>query len=95
VEGKKHTMFLVIWRDSDWQEGRHLSYEDRLRELGLFSFGKRRLRRDLRAAFQYLKGDCEKEGNRLCSRVCCDRTRRNGFKSEKGRLRLDITKFFL
>jgi len=75
------------------QEMECLSYEDMLRELGLFSIRKR-LQGEPRAAFQYLKGDCKKEGDRLFSRTCCDRTRGHGFKLKEGRLRLGIMKKF-
>jgi len=46
------------------------------------------------AIFQYLKWGYKKEGDRLFSRVCCDRTRGNDFKLKEGRNRLDRKKKF-
>ena len=72
----------------------HLSYQERLRELGLFSLEKRRLWGDLVAAFQYLKGVYKQEGERLFMRVDSNSMRGNGLKLGQGRFRLDIRRKF-
>ncbi|KAK4805583.1 hypothetical protein QYF61_009348 [Mycteria americana] len=57
----------------------HKSDEERLREVGLFSLEKRRLRGELISLCNYLKGGCREVGVGLFS---------------QGRFRLDITKFY-
>ena len=72
----------------------HLSYEERLRELDLFSLEKRRLRGDLRNASKDLQGGGQEDGPRLCSVVPSDRTRGNGHKLKQRKLQLNARKNF-
>jgi len=72
----------------------HLSYEERLRELGLFSLEERRLRGDLRNIYKYLQGWGQEDGARLCSVVPSDRTRGNGHKLKLRKLQLNMRKNF-
>ena len=52
--------------------------------------GEEKTSRRSESCLSVSKGDYKKEGNRVCNRVCCDKTRRNSFKLKEGKFRLNV-----
>lgn len=73
----------------------YLSSQERIRERGLFTLEKKRLRGELVNTCKYLTGKNEQEETRLFSVRLWDRTRSNGHKLKSTKFHLNTRKHFI
>ena len=91
----RYLLERVQWRATKMIWGlEHLPYEERLRDLGLFSLEKRRLRGNLINVYKYLRCGRQRDLANLFSVVCGDRTTGNGHKMEHRKFRTNMQKNF-
>jgi len=72
----------------------HQIYQERLRELGLFSLEKRRLRQDLTSVYKCLIGASKEDRVRLLV-ICSNRTRGEKHKLKYRKFHLNVRTNFL
>lgn len=73
----------------------NLSYEERLRHLGLFGLGKTRLRGDFINIYKYLWAGYQDEGHSLFLVMPSDRTSENRYKLEHKRFHFNMRRHFV
>jgi len=70
----------------------HKTYNEQLRNMGLFSLKKRRVMEELISLYNYLKRGCSKVAVSLFSQVTSDRKRGNSLVLHQGRLECILRK---